>query len=98
MSINPPPRAATEVAYRTVWQSGTLAPDLEAFRTCQDFTVEQLADWLNIDLEQLQLLGSAVRPHPADRSFHMQCSALGERTGCDPFALRTLVRWIHGEG
>ena len=86
------------VAYRTAWQSGTLAPDLEAFRTCQDFTVEQLAHWLGVDLEHLQLLGWAVRPHPADRAFHLQCNALGQRTGCDPFALRTLVKWVHGIG
>ncbi len=96
MSLNPPPRVSTGVTYRTVWQSGTLAPDLEAFRTCQDFTVEQLARWLGIHPDQLPLLGSAVRPHPADGSFHTQCAALGERTGCDPFALRTLVQWVHG--
>ena len=98
MSTSLPSRASTGVAYRTVWQSGTLAPDLEAFRTCQDFTVEQLARWLGINQEQLPLLGSAVRPHPADQTFRLQCNALGERTGCDPFALRTLVQWVHSGG
>jgi hypothetical protein len=98
MSISPLPQASSGTGYRTVWQSGTLAPDLEAFRTCQEFTVEQLAHWLGVDLEHLQLLGWAVRPHPADRTFHLQCNALGQRTGCDPFALRTLVKWVHGIG
>jgi hypothetical protein len=98
MSTNPLRHASCGTGYRTVWQSGTLAPDLEAFRTCQEFTVEQLAHWLSVDLEHLQLLGLAVRPHPADRTFHLQCNTLGQRTGCDPFALRTLVKWIHGIG
>jgi hypothetical protein len=60
--------------------------------------VDQLAQWLRINPDQLEILGTAARPHPADSAFHLQCLALGERTGCDPFALRTLVRWVHNGG
>ncbi|MGH2347655.1 MAG: hypothetical protein ACRDG4_20705 [Chloroflexota bacterium] len=98
MRTIPPLTAASDAGFRTSWQPGTLAPDLEAFRSCQGFTMDQLAQWLRVDPDQLQVLGTAPRPHPADGGFHLQCVALGERTGCDPFALRTLVRWVHNGG
>lgn len=78
------------------WQAGTLGPDLEAFRACQDFSYPQLAQWLGVDLERLSVLAEAPRPDPLDHTFQRQCAVLGDRSGCDTFALRTLVRWVHG--
>ncbi|HVA89222.1 MAG TPA: hypothetical protein VNL71_05220, partial [Chloroflexota bacterium] len=61
-----------------------------------DFTNEQLAQWLGVDLDRLALLAASSRPNPTDGTFYQQCAVLGDHTGCDTFALRTLVRWVHG--
>lgn len=94
MSVALPPLPSPESLIRVRWRSGTLARDLEAFRASQGFSHEDLATWLGLDITLLPLLAEAERPDPSDGWFHQQCAVLAQRTGCDAFALRTMLRWL----
>ena len=79
------------------WRAGSLGSDLDAFQCCQGFGTAELAQWLGVDPASLADLASAVRPDPSSLSFHSDCAMIARLYACDAFALRTLLRWVHGE-
>ncbi|HXT37477.1 MAG TPA: hypothetical protein VN837_18035 [Chloroflexota bacterium] len=78
--------------------TSTLGYALETFQQSRDLSPAGLAAWLSIKPERLSALAAERRPEPDEPDFNVRCAEIAERTGCDAFALRILLRWLRASG
>jgi hypothetical protein len=72
----------------------TLGYALELFGRTRDLSTADLASWLSTRPESLAEMADLRRPEPDESDFHLRCAEIARNTGCDAFALRTLLRWL----
>lgn len=73
--------------------AGTMAQVLRTFARRHGMDRAQLAAWLEIVPAQLEALAARERPALEDVRYPEQVRALAECAGCDPFLLRTILRY-----
>ena len=78
--------------------TSTLGYALESFRQSRGIASPALAAWLSVKPEGLAALAAERRPEPDEPDFNVRCAEIAERTGCDAFALRILLRWLRASG
>ncbi len=72
----------------------TIGFALEVFQRSRCLSQAELADWLHVAPESLPTLASLRLPEPDAADFILRCSHAAHLTGCDAYALRTLLRWV----